>query len=776
MDILSKLNKEQRLAVEHTDGPTMVIAGAGSGKTRVLTYKIAHLINKGVTPHNILSLTFTNKAAREMKERVEQLIGGTEARYVWMGTFHSIFARILRAEAEHIGYNSQFTIYDTDDSKSLLKKIVKNLNLDEKDYKISTVLARISSAKSNLISHIDYNNNAELKQADLNARKPRIGDIYTSYQERLRRSSAMDFDDLLFNTNVLLRDHPKVLLKYQRRFKYILVDEFQDTNFAQYVILKKLAANNENICVVGDDAQSIYAFRGANIQNILNLKKSYPELSTYKLTQNYRSTKNIINTANSIIEKNQKQIKKKIWTSNDTGDKVELHSTSTDNEEGSFVARKIFELIKNEEFSHKDFAILYRTNAQSRAIEEALRKMNMPYKLFGGLSFYKRKEIKDILAYFRLAINYNDEEALSRIINYPRRGIGKTTMEKIQVAANENKVSIWDVVSNIYKYNILNSSAAKKIDEFSTMIKSFAIKIQKDDAYEAAIHIAKSSGVFKQLSSERDDEEGIIRFENVEELLNGIKDFSEQEVDEEEKDFYRLNDFMEDIALHTDADDSDKQDGDFVSLMTIHASKGLEFPVVFIVGLEENLFPSLMSVSSPSDMEEERRLFYVAITRGEKRVFISYSELRYKWGQQSFSEPSRFIHELDENYVEDKSYENILSSGEGFKEPKKEEAPKSFGFNKRPKYPPKKKETKKPAAPPSGNFKRMSSAKRSSSSAAKVDNSKIISGAKVYHERFGKGKVLKIEGANDNKKAVVFFNNAGEKKLLLKFAKLKILE
>jgi DNA helicase-2/ATP-dependent DNA helicase PcrA len=702
-----------------------------------------------------------------MKERAENLIG-SQAKYVWMGTFHSIFARILRAEADKLGYPPQFTIYDTDDQKSLIKKIVKEKNLDDKVYKPNAVISRISSAKSNLISHIDYNNNAELMQGDASARRPQTGDIYTHYQERLIRAGAMDFDDLLFNMNVLLRDFPEVLHKYQNRFEYILVDEYQDTNYAQYLIVKKLAANNENLCVVGDDAQSIYAFRGANIQNILNLQKDYPDLKVFKLEQNYRSTKNIVAAANSIIGNNKDQIEKEIWTSNDEGGRVELHSCSTDNEEGSFVARKIFDLHHNEKVEFPGIAILYRTNAQSRAIEEALRKMNTPYKIFGGLSFYKRKEIKDLTAYFRLAVNPRDEEALLRVINYPKRGIGQTTVQKIQNVAIHNNRPVWDVLQHIQSINILPAPTTKKLHEFATMIKNYHLRIGQEDAYELAMHIAKTSGILKELGDARDDEEGIMRFENIEELLSGIKEFSETQTGEEgEDEIHRLDTFMEEIALYTDADEKGKDDGNFVSLMTIHAAKGLEFPYVFVVGMEENLFPSLLSVNSRADLEEERRLFYVAVTRGEKQVYLSYSELRYKWGNQTFNEPSRFLDEIDRKFIED-----FRSSSSSFMRKPAKESEGRMEF--------KKKEertwtTKSPLH--NKNLKSMDDAVSKPSNAGQSNSGQALqNGMSVYHQRFGKGKIVSFEGEGQNKKAIVHFHNVGEKKLLLKFAKLEILD
>ena len=776
MKILDELNDVQRQAVMSTEGPNMIIAGAGSGKTRVLTYKIAYLIAKGVDPFQIMALTFTNKAAREMRERIESLIGSTEARYVWMGTFHSIFARILRMEAEKLGYSQNFTIYDTDDSKSIIKKILKEQQLDDKVYKPNQVLSRISSAKTNLISHVAYNNNPELTAVDRESGRPKIGLLYTLYQERLKRSGAMDFDDLLFNTNVLLRDFPDVLLKYQKRFRYFLVDEYQDTNYSQYLIVKRLAARHENLTVVGDDAQSIYAFRGANIQNILNMEKDYPDLKMFKLEQNYRSTQNIVNLANSIISKNKGQIKKTVWTSNDSGTKVRLISTVSDNEEGNMVARTIFEIKNEEKAEDKDFAVLYRTNAQSRAMEEGLRKMNIPYRIYGGLSFYSRKEIKDVLAYFRLVINQHDEEALLRTINLPKRGIGKTSLEKISVFAASKKVSLWEVMEHILRLNIVPAATAKKIDEFVTMIKSFSVDLHKKNAYDLGDYIVKASGYYRMLADARDDDEGVMRFENVEELLNGLKEFSESESDEEGADnsIRTLEEFMQDIALYTDADDKDKENKNAVTLMTIHAAKGLEFPYVFIVGLEENLFPSMMSLNSRAEIEEERRLFYVAITRAEKRLFLSYAHSRYKWGSLHFTETSRFLAELEKEHIEDLSTDDIFDSKTTSRNKDMESSKKKNVWGNTRSY-----EVKQETATQKRNLMQAKNLTKVDSNIKGPkdtgDAAKIQVGMEVFHERFGRGKVIEIEGKGDNRKATITFNNLGDKKLLLRFAKLKIL-
>ncbi len=770
MSLLEQLNDVQQDAVKNTDGPSMIIAGAGSGKTRVLTYKIAYLLEKGVDPFNIMALTFTNKAAREMKARIEQLVSSTEARNVWMGTFHSIFARILRIEAEKLGFPSNFTIYDTDDSKSIIKKILKELQLDDKIYKPKQILGRISSAKNNLISHIDYNNNPELTQVDKDSGKGQLGQIYTIYQERLRKSSAMDFDDLLFNTNVLLRDHPDVLIKYQRRFKYFLVDEYQDTNHSQYLIVKRLAAQTENLTVVGDDAQSIYAFRGANIQNILNMNKDYSDLKTFKLEQNYRSTQNIVGIANAIIRNNKKQIKKTIWTDNQMGEKIRLSSTSTDNEEGSNVARTIFEVKHNERANDSEFAILYRTNAQSRAMEESLRRMNIRYKIYGGLSFYSRKEIKDLLAYLRLVINKNDSEALLRVINYPKRGIGQTSIDKLRLEADRLNISLWSLIENLENSNILAKSTSIRIIEFVNMIKSFQLDLKTKNAYDLASAVAKGSGIYSTMYNSRDDDEGVMRFENMEELLSGIKEFSEEESGEVDAPEIRtLEEFMQDIALHTDADDKDKDDGEYVTLMTIHAAKGLEFPYVFIVGMEENLFPSMLALNSRVELEEERRLFYVALTRGEKRVFLSYSESRYKWGNLQYSEPSRFLSELEPKFIDDQTADLIMSE-----ETSKTTAKKVNKSTTKGKTPlPKTKATPKTTKSTPENLTPIN---RESRGVSDNQANSIKVGMEVFHDRFGRGKVETIEGEGKNKKATVKFKNNTSKVLLLQFAKLRILK
>jgi|AntRauTorcE11898_2_1112593.scaffolds.fasta_scaffold00143_9 DNA helicase-2/ATP-dependent DNA helicase PcrA len=763
--ILDQLNEEQRSAVKATEGPVMVVAGAGSGKTRVLTYRIAYLLENGVDPFNILALTFTNKAAREMKERVARLVG-PEARNVWMGTFHSVFARILRSDGHLLGYPSNFTIYDTDDSKSLIRTIVKELQLDKKVYTANTVLGRISSSKNNLINAQGYNNDDEITTADKAAGRPFTGKIYALYEKRLFQYKAMDFDDLLFKTNILLRDFPEILHKYQHKFHYILVDEYQDTNYSQYLIVKKLAANNENICVVGDDAQSIYAFRGANIANILNFKHDYPEVKLFKLEQNYRSTQNIVNAANGIIANNKEQIQKVVWTENSTGHKIPVIRTSTDSEEGRMIAGDIFETRMNEHCANKDFAILYRTNAQSRALEEALRKQNIPYRIYGGLSFYQRKEIKDLLAYFRLIINHNDEEALFRIINFPARGIGKTSQQKISIKAQEHDVTAWEVINHPHQYGLeLGASVATRLHQFKTMIAGFASQLHKKNAYDLAKHIAATTGMIRTLNEDKTPE-GISRFENLEELLNAINEFTNKAAAEGEEDKPRsLDIFMQDVALLTDQDNEDKNDTDKVSLMTVHAAKGLEFPFVYIVGLEENLFPSMQSLNTRADLEEERRLFYVALTRAEKKATLSYAETRYKWGNLIMSEGSRFLEEINEEYIDSNRMYNTSASAKNTPRHQGDRRGDTSSYKKI-----------GGGTPDSSKFKKASALKKDTASYPDISADDIRPGVLVSHQRFGSGKVLHIEGEGPNKKATIFFKDAGEKNLLLKFARLKIIK
>ena len=761
MNYLEELNESQREAVIHTEGPTMVIAGAGSGKTRVLTYRIVHLIKNGVDPFNILALTFTNKAAREMSERISNIVGDFEAKNITMGTFHSVFARILRYNSDRLGYPSNFTIYDTQDSKSLLKEIIKGFNLDDKLYKPSTVLGRISAAKNNLISPEEYLENPEIQQEDRYSKRPELGRIYKTYVNRCFNAGAMDFDDLLYQTNVLLRDFPDVLNFYQNKFKYILVDEYQDTNYSQYLIVKKLAALYENICVVGDDAQSIYSFRGANIKNILNFKRDYPDFKLFKLEQNYRSTGNIVKSANSVIKKNKNQIQKVVWTENEEGEKITVIRTITDTEEGKVITQKIQEKIEEENVSYNNFAILYRTNRQSRAFEESLRKKNIPYKIYGGLSFYQRKEIKDLLAYFRLAANPDDNEAFKRVINYPKRGIGKTSLEKLITAAGHYGVSLWKVINNFETFPVeLPTGSKKKMIEFAVMIESFHSQIDQMDAHKLALEIAKSSGILRELNKEKDKgPEDMERYQNVEELISGVQSFVKSQGDSESK---SLSDFMIDVALLTDADEDKDEDRNHVTLMTIHSSKGLEFDYVYIVGLEENLFPSQQSTTTRADLEEERRLFYVAITRAKKECTLSYSNSRFLWGQLVTSEMSRFISEIDQEHLK---YENpvrqgggrsLNSSGFGF----------SGGLNRQ----------MKSKALNISSSKRSISPSTANNHTSDLDFSNIKVGTNVEHNRFGKGKVISMEGYGNDKKASIFFPKFGTKTVLLTFAKLKVLD
>ena len=799
MDHLKGLNPAQRAAVENTDGPTMVIAGAGSGKTKVLTVRIAHLMTKGVDPFRILALTFTNKAAKEMKERIARLLAdipglSTEARNLWMGTFHSVFARILRAEADKLGYPKDFTIYDTDDSRSVIKAIVKEWKLDDKLYKPNQVHGRISIAKNNLVGPLEYLANAELMAGDAAVGREKMGELYKAYAERCFRAGAMDFDDLLFNTNILFRDHPDVMVKYQSRFQYLLVDEYQDTNLAQYNIVKTLAARHENLTVVGDDSQSIYAFRGANIQNILNFRTDYPDHKLFKLEQNYRSTKTIVGAANSLIEKNKDQIKKEIWTDNSDGEKIKVHRSLTDNDEGHFVANSIFETKMQQQVPNKGFAILYRTNAQSRSMEEALRKQNIPYRIYGGLSFYQRKEIKDLIGYFRLVCNPNDEEALKRVINYPTRGIGQTTIDKLIVTAARLQSSIWDVIQKHPEEVDVHSGTRKALGDFVTMIESFRTMRETYTAHALGEYIAQKTGLLRELFVDKTPE-GVSRYENIQELLAGMKEFSE--ADTEGTDLPRtLSDFLIDVALLTDADNDDPNDNDRVSLMTIHSAKGLEFPYVHIVGMEEDLFPNLMSVQTRADLEEERRLFYVALTRAEKRATLSYAISRYRWGNLTASEPSRFIEEIDEQYLEmpTMNERGAFSGGQyarpgtppwARKAPGTEDGESSKPVYGREKSAPGIRRTAAPAPKPSAPAPRTGNLKRISTSGAPLEatgtlgggtSGDIEEGMTVAHDRFGKGKVLKVEGNAPDLKATVFFPNVGQKQLLLRFAKLTVVE
>lgn len=775
-DYLNRLNDVQRAAVQTVQGPVMIIAGAGSGKTRVLTYRIAHLMEKGVDPFQILSLTFTNKAAREMKDRITGVVG-PEAKNLWMGTFHSVFARILRTESVKLGYPSNFTIYDTDDSKSLIRDLLKEQGLDDKVYKPSMVLNRISSAKNNLFNWSDYQNNTELVNDDQLSGKPKLGLLFELYSKRCFKAGAMDFDDILYNTFRLLTEHNDALSKYQRKFQYVMVDEFQDTNFAQYIIIKKLAAQHENICVVGDDAQSIYAFRGANIQNILNFEKDYPDLKTFKLEQNYRSTKTIVQAANSVIGYNKSQLKKEVWTDNESGERIRLLRALSDNEEGQIVAHQIYASKMNLRLKNSDFAILYRTNAQSRSMEEALRRLNIPYRVYGGISFYQRKEIKDLLAYFRLAVNPQDEEATKRVINYPKREIGKTSVERLMVAANDQGLPMWTVMENIHDFNTgINGPTKERILEFVTMIKSWQTMLSTHPAYELASHIANSSGLLRELFSDRTPE-GISHYENLQELLNGIKEFSDSGVMPMESPSVELNShslrtldlYMQDIALLTDSDKDNKTDMDRVQLMTIHSAKGLEFSHVHVVGMEENLFPSQLSLNSRSDLEEERRLFYVAITRAEKSLTLSYSASRYRWGNLISSEPSRFLEEIDPATLEAIAPK---SRNQEFESDEVRPSLARLSVAKR-----QVQVTQKPSSTtvPQG-FKKASSAQALKTDFKADDSALIETGMDVAHEKFGTGKVISIEGKFPDSKALILFEGFGQKQLLLKFARLRILK
>lgn len=759
MSYLEELNESQRIAVENISGPTMVIAGAGSGKTRVLTYRIAHMLENDIDPFNILSLTFTNKAAKEMSSRIGKICGGSDAKNITMGTFHSVFSKILRYNADRIGFPSNFAIYDTQDSKSLIKDIIKENNLDDKTYKPGQVLGRISTAKNNLISPEAYADNAEIRQEDVQSKRNEMATIYRIYANRCQRAGAMDFDDLLYFTNVLLRDFPDVLHYYQQKFRFILVDEYQDTNYAQYLIVKKLAAAYENICVVGDDAQSIYSFRGANIQNILNFRKDYPDFKLFKLEQNYRSSKHIVEAANSVIKRNKDQITKHVWTDNSIGKKIAVVRTLTDNEEGKVISNKIFDLKQSSSPTFNDFAILYRTNKQSRSFEESLRKLNIPYKIYGGISFYQRKEIKDILAYFRLAGNPRDEEALKRVINYPKRAIGKTSIENIIISANKHSVSMWEVINDFQSYPAdINMPTKNRIYEFITMINSFGAEINKIDAFSLAEHITKSTGIFKELSDDKiKGIEEVERLQNVDELLAGIQEFVKS--GEEDDELKTLADFMVDVALLTDTDQEKPEDKNHVSLMTIHASKGLEYPHVFVVGLEENLFPSQMALNNREELEEERRLFYVSITRAMLTCTLSYSSSRFIWGQQIMCEPSRFIDEIDEQHLE---FETPMRGqgrslmGGGF------ETKLRGGLNKP-------LNTVSPSLTPIDKLP-------NNSSSNKIENLKIRVGTNVIHDRFGKGRVTQLENTDTDQKAIIFFPNHGSKTMLLGFAKLQVLE
>ena len=781
-DYIEELNEGQRNAVLYNDGPSLVIAGAGSGKTRVLTYKIAYLLENGYQPWNILALTFTNKAAREMKERIARQVGPERARHLWMGTFHSMFLRILHVEAGHIGFTSQFTIYDTADSKSLIRSIIKEMGLDEKVYKPGMVQARISNAKNHLVSPAGYANNKEAYEGDRAAKVPALRDIYQRYWERCRQADAMDFDDLLFYTFLLFRDHPEVLARYQEQFRYILVDEYQDTNFAQHSIVLQLAKNHQHVCVVGDDAQSIYSFRGADIDNILYFTKVYPDTKVFKLEQNYRSTQTIVRAANSLIEKNQWQIRKEVFSEKEKGEAIGVYQAYSDVEEGDIVVNKIAELRREKRYAYSDFAILYRTNAQSRIFEEAMRKRSMPYRIYGGLSFYQRKEIKDVIAYFRLIVNPNDEEAFKRIINYPARGIGDTTVGKIIAAATGHNVSLWTVLCEPLAYGLnFNKGTVGKLQAFRELISAFITDAAEKNAYEIGADIIRQSGIINDVCQDNSPE-NLSRKENIEELVNGMSDFCAQRQEEGNPNVL-LGDFLSEISLLTDQDSDKDGDDEKITLMTVHSAKGLEFKNVFVVGMEENLFPSGMVGDSPRALEEERRLFYVAITRAEEHCFLSYAKTRFRYGKMEFGSPSRFLKDIDIRFlrlpqdagmfrrVEEEAAAFRRENARGFA-PDREDAP--YGGKERVSVRPKQ-QIIAPTVP--RNLKRVAPSANTASTSPSAGGSanRVQQGQLIEHERFGLGEVLKVEGEGDNAKAPIRFKNAGDKQLLLRFARFKVL-
>jgi len=809
-DYLNELNPQQREAVLHTKGPLMIIAGAGSGKTKVLTTRIAHLMANGVDSFRILALTFTNKAAKEMKERVEHILGNNESRNLYIGTFHSVFARILRAEASRIGYPQSFTIYDTDDAKSVLKTVINELNLDDKIYKPSTVYNRISSAKNALVTAEDYANDYGLQQEDARANRPAISQIYSAYAKRCFKNGAMDFDDLLLQFYLILKNHPDALHKYQHKFSYIMIDEYQDTNPAQYEIIKLLGAAHENVCVVGDDAQSIYGFRGATIENILLFRKDYDDVKLVKLEQNYRSTKNILQVANEVIGNNKEQIEKELWTENLEGEKIRVVRTMTDNDEGKYIADNIQEQKLRNHFFNREFAILYRTNAQSRAFEEALRRMNLPYTIFGGISFYQRKEIKDYIAYLRIIVNSQDEEALKRIINYPVRGIGKTSLDKLILVANEQNISLWEVLTRAGSFGF-RAGTLEAIENFVTMIKSFTSMLKKSNAYDVAFHVGKQTGLVKELFNDKSTE-GIQRYENIQELLNSIKEWvddkqNRSQIDEDGvvmedpgaefkkstseennglfeepipdrplREDVLLSAYLQQISLLTDSDQKD-ENADTIKLMTIHAAKGLEFSCVFAVGLEEMLFPNAMSINTREELEEERRLFYVVITRAKQKLWITYANTRYKFGQVVQNEPSRFIKELPEDSIDKSNASGGFRNNGG---PSASDRMKGWGaqrgnssddvryFNE-----PRKKEEKPGYLPLTPSVSKPI-IHQPSPDFVPSDTSELKAGQKVEHQKFGFGEVLKMEGASHNPIATIKFELNGEKKIMLNYAKLRI--
>ncbi len=787
-DYLSGLNEQQREAVTHITGPLMIVAGAGSGKTKVLTTRIAHLMANGVDAFNILALTFTNKAAAEMKERIQKILGNNEARNLYIGTFHSVFARILRGEATRLGYPSNFTIYDTDDSRSVIKAVINEMNLDDKHYKPNVVGSRISSAKNALVTPAEYAVDYHIQQEDARANRPAIAQIYAAYAARCFKNGAMDFDDLLLKMYELLNTQPDALSKYQHKFKYVLIDEYQDTNAVQYQITKLLAAMHENICVVGDDAQSIYSFRGATIENILQFQKDYDDVKVVKLEQNYRSTQTILKVANEVIGNNKGQIPKELWTDNKPGEKIKVVRTMTDNEEGKFVADCIQEQKLRNHYYNRDFAILYRTNAQSRAYEESLRRMGIAYRIYGGQSFYQRKEIKDMIAYLRIIVNQRDEEALKRIINYPVRGIGKTTIEKLAIAANEQNITMFEVVSRAGEFGF-KAGTLESLQNFVTMIKYFETLLNDKNAYDVAVQVGKHTNLVKELFTDK-TVEGVARYENVQELLNSIKEWIESPSnDDGEVGNKSLGAYLQQITLLTDSDD-DKENSDVVKLMTIHAAKGLEFGCVFVGGIEETLFPSAMSINTREELEEERRLFYVAITRAKDRLWLTYANARYRFGQLVQNEPSRFLEEMPEQFL-DKSYAgggarnqgmNNGSMGTAF-----ERMNRGFGGSgssnsaaaaeKRYGAPPSKKpEAQKPGYLSTALQQPKVVEHKPSENFMASDTSNLQSGQKVEHQKFGFGTVVKVEGSAHNPIANIDFAHNGEKKIMLNYAKLRIVE
>lgn len=783
-DYINELNDSQRAAVLYNEGPSLVIAGAGSGKTRVLTYKIAWLLENGYQPWNILALTFTNKAAREMKERIAKQVVTERARYLWMGTFHSLFLRILHAEASHLGFTSQFTIYDTTDSKSLIRSIIKEMQLDEKNYKPGMIQARISNAKNHLVSPSDYARNKEAYDGDCMAKVPALRDIYRRYWERCRQADAMDFDDLLFYTFLLFRDHPDVLARYQEQFRYILVDEYQDTNVAQHSIVMQLAKNHQHVCVVGDDAQSIYSFRGADIDNILYFTKAYPGTRVFKLEQNYRSTQSIVSAANSLISKNMRQIHKEVYSKKDQGDPISVFQAYSDVEEGEIVINKIAELRRTQGYGYADFAVLYRTNAQSRIFEEAMRKRNMPYRIYGGLSFYQRKEIKDVIAYFRLVVNPNDEEAFKRIINYPARGIGDTTVGKIIAAATDNKVSLWTVLCEPLSYALnFNKGTVSKLQKFRDLINDLIKDLTQKNASELGEDIIRNSGIINDVCQDNSPE-NLSRKENIEELMNGMRDFC-AERQEEGNEHISLSDFLSEVSLLTDQDSDKDSNDEKITLMTVHSAKGLEFRNVFVVGMEENLFPSSMAGDSPRALEEERRLFYVAITRAEEHCYLSYAKTRMRYGKTEFGSPSRFLYDIDTNYL--RLPQNLLlerqinnrggdfrSSSNNAFQPSARPVGSSSAASFSGETPMASRKRLIGSSMPR-NLRRVDPIQPSSPSSGSP-TALLHEGQFIEHERFGRGEVLKVEGVGDNAKATIRFQHAGDKQLLLRFARFKVIE